>query len=192
MSAHKWAVRFYFGALMLVFEGQGAEFHPKTIDGQTAKMNLYDEPTRKVVALAEFKGEIRFDDDGTKPGAVFPRLQTTDQKDKWLNISKRELVKGRVILTTETGKVYTIYDFRIFALITSAQGNATGHKHRTEVRGRILLFHNCKIPPTPLTGVFDPVTDQIFRSRLRWRSRSRRSNSRLMSEIFSRRSFSLW
>jgi len=112
MSAHKWAILFFFGASMLVFQAQGAEFYLKTIEGQTATMSLYDEPTRQVVALAKFKGEIRFDDAGIKAGgeAVFLQLQTTDQKDKWLNITKRELVKGRVILTTETGKVYTIYE----------------------------------------------------------------------------------
>ena len=30
-------------------------------------------------------------------------------------------------------------------------------KGRKLVDGRILLFHNCKIPLTPLTSVFDPV-----------------------------------
>jgi hypothetical protein len=102
----------FFGALVLVFQAFAVSFYMKTLPGQTATMSLYDEQTRAVVALAEFQGEIRFDDAGIQPGGetAFKRLQTNEQKDKWLAITKRELIKGRVILTTEAGKLYTIYE----------------------------------------------------------------------------------
>jgi hypothetical protein len=49
---------------------------------------------------------------------------------------------------------------------------------------RILLSHNCKMRPATSASIAAPVI-YVFRSRLRCRARSRRSNSRLMSEIFS-------
>src|SRR5882724_1875170 len=51
-----------------------------------------------------------------------------------------------------------------------------------------LLSHNCKIASEQLAILLAPVI-YGFRSRLRWCMRCRRSNSRLMSEIFSNCSF---
>jgi len=112
--------------LMLVPQAQGVSAYWNTIGGNTANVSLYDEKTRAVVALAQIKGRIQFTLDGdfeTGAEAGFVQLQVSEQKDKWLTITKRELAKGRVILTVETGKVYTIYnaDSNFRALIASGR-----------------------------------------------------------------------
>src|ERR1022692_4937365 len=64
-------------------------------------------------------------------------------------------------------------------------------KGRELVVLRILLSHNCKIGTVTSTKAPAPVI-YVFRSRLRCCARARRSNSRLISEIFSSCSFNLW
>src|SRR5579863_9372837 len=89
-------------------------------------------------------------------------------------------------------------DFGIVPGIGQAGGGAEteylieiASKRREFMRPRILLSHNCKIGGTSFASISAPLI-YPFRLRLRCCARSRRSNSRLMSEIFSSRSFSLW
>lgn len=88
-----------------------------TIGDQTGNIGLYkqvDKDNFTQVAIVEIKGSIEFGSAGIMKGGenAFLRLQTTDAPDKWLNIVKKELVNGRVIITTEDKKVYTIYDLQ--------------------------------------------------------------------------------
>ena len=88
-----------------------------TIGDRTGTIGLYkqiDKDNFQQVALAEIKGSIEFGSAGILKGGenAFVRLQTTDAPDKWLNIVKKELVNGRVVITTENNKVYTIYDLQ--------------------------------------------------------------------------------
>jgi hypothetical protein len=87
---------------------------------------------RKVAGLVEIRGEIEFNSKGIVSGVDgLVRLQLVDAKGKWLAITRRELVAGRAIITTEDGKDYTIFnlgmgDFAGQIEPRLAQGHARG------------------------------------------------------------------
>lgn len=62
---------------------------------------------------------------------------------------------------------------------------------REFVGGPFLRSYKCKLGRTP-AGLAAASVIYFFRPRLRSRSRSRRNNSRLISEIFSMWSFNFW
>ena len=86
-----------------------------TLADKTGKIALYKPEGKKLkcFALLEIKGRIEFGDAGILKGEeAFLRLQTIDAPDKWLKITKQELIKGKVVITTEDNKIYTIYDLQ--------------------------------------------------------------------------------
>jgi len=97
-----------------------------TVGNNTGTIGLYKPNGTSTFALVEFKGNLEWGTDGIHCcKEAFLRLQTAEAPDKWLNIISSDLVKGRVIVTTEENKVYTIFNL---------QGNYFG---RIEV-GRVL------------------------------------------------------
>ncbi|HYA04079.1 MAG TPA: hypothetical protein VEI04_13315, partial [Syntrophobacteria bacterium] len=65
----------------------------------------------RLFAVAELagRGEVRQDNEGGIKSADFTRLQLAQDKDKWLKITKSTPAKGRLVLTLETGEVFTVY-----------------------------------------------------------------------------------
>lgn len=62
-------------------------------------------------AIAELRGQLALNSEGILGGVdAFRRLQFTDQKDKWLNISKYLLVKGQAVVTAEDGRTFRIFN----------------------------------------------------------------------------------
>jgi len=83
-----------------------------TVGDQTAGIPLFKEEGKefKRFAIVEIKGSVGIGADGIVNGAdSFLRLQLLQDKDKWLKITKRELVQGRLVVTTENGDMYTIW-----------------------------------------------------------------------------------
>lgn len=103
-----------------------------TIGDRVARIALYrqDGNDFKMMAIAEIKGTVEFGPDGIAKGGenAFVRLQTTDSPDKWADITKKELVNGRVIVTTEEAKVFTIFDLQGDFAGKIAVGRVTGEK----------------------------------------------------------------
>jgi hypothetical protein len=103
-----------------------------TIGDRTARIALYrqDGNDFKIMAIAEIKGTVEFGPDGIAKGGenAFVRLQTTESPDKWVDITKKELVNGRAIVTTEEGKVFTIFDLQGDFAGKIAIGRVTGEK----------------------------------------------------------------
>lgn len=113
-------------AIALVIVGVGLTIVPfasavaqtmfiSTIGDNTGTIALFkpDGEDFKKFALAEIKGQIEFGAAGISKGEdSFLRLQTLDTPDKWLKIVKRELVKGKLVITTEEKKVFTIFDLQ--------------------------------------------------------------------------------
>lgn len=103
-----------------------------TIGDRTARIALYKQEGNdsKMMAIAEIKGTVEFGPDGISKGGenAFVRLQTTDAPDKWVDITKRELVNGRVIVTTDEAKVFTIFDLQGDFAGKIAVGRVTGEK----------------------------------------------------------------
>jgi hypothetical protein len=87
-----------------------------TFGGNVASLALYHQVGDKypMFATVEFKGQIEYDFSGKviQGQDSFLRLQLAENPSKWLQIKKRELVKGGVVITTEDEKVYTIYDLQ--------------------------------------------------------------------------------
>lgn len=85
-------------------------------EGYVLPMALYKEIDKeyKLFAYVEIKGRITFTTQGILSGEEgFLRLQLIEAKDKWIPITKRELVEGKVIITTEDGKKYSIFNLGI-------------------------------------------------------------------------------
>lgn len=86
-----------------------------TLEDRTGTMALYQQKgdDKKMFALVEIKGHIEWNASGiTKGEENFLRLQTADNPDKWLPITKRKLVNGKLIVITEDDKEFTIYDIQ--------------------------------------------------------------------------------
>lgn len=80
------------------------------------KIALYKDAGQelKLAAIAELKGRITFNSKGIVGGIDgLRRLQLAEAKDKWLTITKHELINGRAVVTTEDGKAYTIFNLGI-------------------------------------------------------------------------------
>jgi len=77
----------------------------------------------KLFAIAEFQGEITFT--ATESSSKFQttsivsgidglhKLRLAGDGNAWMPITKRELVAGRAVITTEDGKTYTIFNLGI-------------------------------------------------------------------------------
>jgi hypothetical protein len=63
------------------------------------------------MALTELQGEVQWDATSciVKGGESFLRIMV--EQDKWLNISKQEIVQGHLVLTDENGGKYVILVF---------------------------------------------------------------------------------
>jgi len=88
----------------------------KSMGNNVVKIALYKYAGKefKLAAIAELKGRITFNSKGIVSGVDgLLRLQLAEAKDKWIPITKRELVDGRAVITTEDGKTYTIFNLDI-------------------------------------------------------------------------------
>src|SRR5437879_2367263 len=91
-------------------------------------------------------------------------------------------------------------DIRLVPGIGQRRGSGSEVEYFVEIAGQggqfvhrpILLSHKCKKESMRCDAAPTPGIRYPFRLRLRSWARSRRSNSRLISEIFSMWSFSLW
>src|SRR6185369_3454776 len=84
-----------------------------TLGDEPGNLALFEQKGEKYekFALVEVKGKIVMDASGIAKGAdCFLRLQTVAKPNRWVKITKRELIKGRLVVTTEDGQVFTIYD----------------------------------------------------------------------------------
>jgi len=86
-----------------------------TVNGATLKLPLYTKEKEgnqyKRSAIIKVKGAIGIGSEGIVSGKeTFLSLQVLGGSEQWKDIVKRELVKGRLVITTEDHKVYTIYD----------------------------------------------------------------------------------
>lgn len=102
-------------ASILQANALGQSMFISTVGDNTGTLALYKSEGKefKQFALIEIKGSIEFGTAGILKGEeAFLRIQTIDAPEKWLKITKRELIKGRVVITTEDKKVYTIYDLQ--------------------------------------------------------------------------------
>jgi hypothetical protein len=62
-------------------------------------------------AIVRIRGSLGVSNEGITEGhESLVDIKTRDYPDKWLEIRQRELVQGRVVITTADGKVYTIFN----------------------------------------------------------------------------------
>jgi hypothetical protein len=88
----------------------------ESVGDNTVQIALYKAAGKefRLAAIAELKGRITFNSKGIVGGADgLLRLQLAETKDKWIRITKRDVVDGRAIITTEDGKIYTISNLGI-------------------------------------------------------------------------------
>jgi hypothetical protein len=119
---------------------QGASARFSTLPGKTMNVGLYRDvgSSFQQFGIAEIQGTIEIGPDGVEKGGeeAFLNLQIAGDPDKKkLNIVKKELVKGRIIITTEDNKVYTIYDIQSNLVGKIAPGRVLGDQSPATAKG---------------------------------------------------------
>jgi hypothetical protein len=122
----KWPVGlFLFGSVTVLVWGQvvdadrsspGLVSAYESMGNNTIKVGLYKKTGSefKLAATAEVKGTITFNSKGIVSGAdTIRRLQFPEARDKWVSVSKSELVGGRAVITTDDGNIYTVFNLGI-------------------------------------------------------------------------------
>ncbi len=99
-------------------EGRSSPGVASGYEGAPIEVSLYKRvgisDRLRLFATVEVYGSIWFTSKGIKRGVdSLRRLQLDSAEGKWLSITKRKLINGRAVITTEDGKTYTIFNLGI-------------------------------------------------------------------------------